>query len=114
MQYFEKKSLAITVSSWIAVLAIVVIIKILGIYSPALIAVLSGVLFVASIVFYILYFSAYSKETNDDEIWDFGFSGAAKRIPWFYSGAYKRNLLALNFYLWLFLAFLSSYLLLLL
>ena len=113
MRYFHKKPLTITVCSGVAVLAIIGILKILGNHSSVLIAVLSGVLFAAGVVFAVLYISAYSTETLDDEIWDIGFSAALKRIPHFYRGAYKRNLLALNFYLWVALAILCPYIILL-
>ena len=113
MRYFHKKPLAITVCSGVAVLTIVGILKILGNHMSVLIAVLSGFMFAAGIVFYILYFSAYSIETFDDEIWDFGFSAARKRMPQFYRGAYKRNLLALNCYLWSALAILCPCIILL-
>ena len=114
MNYVEKKPLAITVFSGIAVLAIIMIVKHTVGFPAGFVPFIIVPLFLAGFVFYFLYLSAYSKETSDETIWDFGFSGAAKRIPWFYSGAYKRNILALNVYLWIVLAFLSPYLILLL
>ena len=35
-------------------------------------------LFVISLVFYVLYLSAYSRETRDSKLWDFGLSAAAR------------------------------------